>query len=90
MSSLSIRNMNHSDRYQKELEGRAAPMTAADRHNSLLDAIQGAVNMAKWAKGKNDMKKFWSYIHVAYRLDAQLVALLNDQAEDTRGLIFGF
>ena len=87
MSSLSIRNMNHSKRYQDELEGRAAPMTKLDRYYSLTDAIQGAVNMAKWAKGKNDMKKFWSYIHVAYRLDAQLVAFLDEQAEDTRSMI---
>ena len=87
MSSLSIRNMNHSKRYQKELEGRAAPMTAADRHNSLLDAIQGAVNMARWAYAKGDMDKFWTAIHAAYKFDAQL---LNDQAEDTRGLMLGF
>ena len=84
-----IISMNHSQRYQDELEGRAAPMTAADRHNSLLDAIQGAVNMARWAYAKGNMDKFWTAIHAAYKFDAQLVALLNDQAEDTRGLMLG-
>ena len=82
-----IISMNHSDRYQKELEGRAAPTTANDRYHLLDDAIQGAVNMAKWAKGKNDMDKFWQFIHRAYRFDAQLVAFMSEQAEDTRSMI---
>ena len=82
-----IISMNHSKRYQDELEGRAAPMTKLDRYYSLQDAIQGAVNMAKWAKAKGDMITFWVAIDEAFRRDAQLVALLNDQAEDTRSMI---
>ena len=80
-------SMNHSKRYQDELEGRAAPMTKLDRYYSLQDAIQGAVNMAYWAKAKGDMDKFWTAIHAAYKFDAKLVALLDDQAEDTRSMI---
>ena len=78
MSSLSIRNMNHSDRYQRELEGKAAPMTPTDQYYSFIDAIQGSINMAKWEKSKGNMDGFWQFINRAYRYDAKLTLLKRE------------
>ena len=83
MSSLSIRNMNHSQRYHDELAGRAAPMTAADKHNAILYGIRGALNMARYHQAQGDWDNYWNAINVAYRLDAKLL----EEAEDTRSMI---
>ena len=81
--------MNHSARYQRELEGKAAKWSAAQEVQFLEDAITGALNMAKWEQKRGDEAGFWGFINTAYEFTDKLEAITRQDVEDTRGLLLG-